>query len=624
MTASLITLMVLSVVVYFISKMNWKLGTIVNFLVGLFSMFYVFTLKIGFSETIVLFGQKLYFEWTDVSFYFSMVSLMVIVAIMFFSIRWLETQRYRAAFNMFVLMVTAGSLGVFMAADLITLYIFWEIAVLSSLLVVPMGKEEAKRAAVVYAVMSAVGTYAFLYGAFLIYQRYGTFRISSVVQSMVNDTSTGFKLAVFLLLSLAGIAKSGIFPLHTWIRKTYALSPDAFSSILSGQLSKLGNYIFTLVIAVVPSLKVFSDLIVYSNVPLPNYLLITLGNISIVIGTLMAIKQDDMKMLMAFSSVANGGYILVGLGTMDPLGFEGGMFHIFNHAVASAVIFMAFAAVIYRTKTSKISEMGGLIHKMPITFLAYLFSIISLAGIPPMSGFISKWMIYQALVRKGMFITAFLAFFGSIGSFLYVFRPLAGVFLGQLPKKYREVREAPVVMLVPMALLVLVSFFLGVWPFPVLQTIENIRMDLGVATSFKIVDRENWLIRGFAGSWNTVLVFSLFLTGFVVAYILYSLFPRARKVDLMAPHREEGTPLNVYTGGEFIYSPDLYHYNTNFYAGFERMYRNHPSWEGITSAIGKLFHDIGEWFHRWFFASSASVYTFWVVATLLLIFWVRW
>lgn len=103
-----------------------------------------------------------------------------------------------------------------------------------------------------------------------------------------------------MLLSLAGIAKSGIFPLHTWIRKTYALSPDAFSSILSGQLSKLGNYIFTLVIAVVPSLKVFSDLIVYSNVPLPNYLLITLGNISIVIGTLMAIKQDDMKMLMAF------------------------------------------------------------------------------------------------------------------------------------------------------------------------------------------------------------------------------------------------------------------------------------------------------------------------------------
>ncbi|ACB09942.1 MAG TPA: oxidoreductase [Thermotoga sp.] len=619
-----LVLLTLSIFIYLVSKMSWKMGALLNFLAGLFTILYIFTLKVGTFEKLDLFGLNIQFEWTNVSFYFSFVSLLVIVSVMLFSTKWLETQKYRASYNMFLLMVTAGSLGVFMAADLITLYVFWEIAVLSSLLIVPMEKKEARKAVVVYAVMSAVGTYAFLYGTFLAYQRYGTLNIHGIAQGMLNDTSIGFKMAVFLLLSAAGIAKSGIFPLHIWLRETHGLAPNAFSSVLSGQFIKLGNYIFLLVLSVIPSLKVFSEVTVYSGIPLPNYILIALGNVSIVIGTLMAIKQDDMKMLMAYSSVANGGYILIGIGTMDPLGFEGGMFHIFNHAVASAVIFMAFAAVIYRTKTQKISEMGGLIHKMPVTFLVYLFSIISLAGIPPMSGFISKWMIYQALVRKGMFITAFLAFFGSIGSFLYVFRPLAGVFLGQLPRKYRDVKEAPAVMLTPMVLLVLISFFLGVWPFPILQVIEKIRVDLDVAPSFKISDPENWLVKGFAGSWNPVLVFGLFLVGFIVAYILYSLFPRPKKVDLLAPHREEGTPINIYTGGEFIYNPDLYHYNTKFYAGFERMYEKHPSWEKLLKMFGKLFHDAGEWIHSWFFEPSSSAYTFWVVVTLLLVFWVRW
>jgi NADH-quinone oxidoreductase subunit M len=95
-------------------------------------------------------------------------------------------------------------------------------------------------------------------------------------------------------------------------------------------------------------------------------------------------------------------------------------------------------------------------------------------------------------------------------------------------------------------------------------------------------------------------------------------------VDLLAPHREEGTPINIYTGGEFIYNPDLYHYNTKFYAGFERMYEKHPSWEKLLKMFGKLFHDAGEWIHSWFFEPSSSAYTFWVVVTLLLVFWVRW
>lgn len=621
----LIALLIFSVVNYFISKASWRVGSIINALIGSYLIFQVFTIPKGTEVTIGKFlGETLALQWTNAGFYFSFVSLLVIVAVMFFAIKWLDSQKHPAAFNMFILMVTAGSLGVFMAKDLITLYIFWEIAVLSSMLIIPMGKKESRKAAVVYAVMSAVGTYMFLYGAFMIYSRYGTFSMPEIAKNLANDPSTSFKVAVVLLIAAAGIAKSGIFPLHTWLRIAHGNAPDAFSAVLSGQLVKLGSYVLMISVAVFPSLKIFANLKLYSGVPAPNYFLIALGAASIIIGTLMAIKQDDMKMLIAYSSVANGGYILVGIGTMDPLGFEGGVLHVFNHALAAAVIFMAFASVVYRTHTKKISELGGLIHKMPITYIAYLFAIISLAGIPPMSGFISKWMIYQALVRKGMFITAAIAFFGSIGSFLYVFRPLAGVFLGQLPRKYKDVKEVPPIMWIPMLVLVAISFVMGVWPFPILQPIENMRADLGIAPSFKIADAQNWLVRGFSGSWNPVIVFNLFITGFIVAYILYTLFPKPKKVDLLKPHKEEGAPINIYTSGEFIYTPELYHYNTKFYAGFERMYEKHPSWEKLLYMLAKFFHDVGEWIHGWFFRPSPSAYTFWLAMTILIIFWVRW
>ncbi len=621
----LISLLVTSVIIYFVSKASWRVGAILNFLIGIFLISYVFALHTGTTSDLgSLFGQKLQLTWTNASFYFSAVSLMVIVSVMLFAIKWLDSQKYPAAFNMFLLMMTAGSLGVFMAADLVTLYIFWEIAVLSSMLIVPMGKKESRKAAVIYAVMSASGTYMYLYGAFLAFQRYGTLNISEIAKQMVSDPSTGIKAAIFLLLASAGIAKSGIFPLHTWLRIAHGNAPDAFSAVLSGQLVKLGSYVLMVTVAVIPSLRVFANIPFYSGIPATNYFLIALGATSIIVGTLMAIKQDDMKMLIAFSSVANGGYILIGIGTMDPMGFEGGVLHVFNHALSAAVIFMAFASVVYRTHTKKISELGGLIHRMPITFLAYLFAIISLAGIPPMSGFISKWMIYQALVRKGMFITAFIAFFGSIGSFLYVFRPLAGVFLGQLPKKYKDVKEVSPVMWIPMMILVTISLIIGIWPFPVLQPIENMRADYGIAPMVKISNPDHWLIKGFAGNWNPVLVFNLFLIGFIIAYILYTMFPRSKKVDLLAPHKEEGTPINIYTGGEYIYTPELYHYNTKFYAGFERMYEKHPSWEKVLGMLAKFFHDLGEWVHGWFFRPSPSAYAFWVSLTILIVFWVRW
>ena len=247
---------------------------------------------------------------------------------------------------------------------------------------------------------------------------------------------------------------------------------------------------------------------------------------------------------------------------------------------------------------------------MPWTFVTYLVGIISLAGIPPTSGFISKWMIFNVLVRKGMFVTAAITFIGSVGSFLYVFRPLAGVFLGQLRPKYKDVKEVPIIMLIPMLFLVLLTVFYGVFPGSLLDAINNVQKEVGISP----IEHTLVIIKTPIGQWNTFTVFVMFAVGFVIAAVLYFLFPKPKYVDLM----------NQYTGGEYLYTPDLYHYATKFYRFIERWYDKHPSFEKLYEMLARFFKDVGEWISNWFYLSSPSAYTFWVIITLLIIFWVRW
>ena len=605
------TLMVGALVSYVISKLREDFGSWFNFLVG--SIAFMLLMRVPSNGEAVLarfVGDiNLSLRWTPLSKYFTFVSFLVILSVMFFSTKWVRSFKYPSAFNAFLLLMTAGSVGVFMAEDFLTLYIFWEIAVFSSLLIVPMGKEESRKAAVVYAVLSSIGSYMYLYATFLIHSKFQTLNIYEVSKKLI-ESPTSLKISLFLLIASAGIAKSGVFPLHTWLRIAHGNAPDAFSAVLSGQLIKMGSYVLTLSLGILPSLIMFKDLAVYSGIPAPNYLLIAFGALSIIIGTLMAIKQDDMKMLIAFSSVANSGYILIGLGMMDQVGTAGGLMHVLNHALAAAMIFLSFSAVIYRTKTTKISELGGLIHRMPITFVVYLVAIISLAGIPPMSGFVSKWMIFQALVRKGMFLTAFTVFFGSIGSFLYVFRPLAGVFLGQLPDRYKNVREVPWQMILPMVFLVLLTILYGVLPSTILGEIAKVEEFMGL----KPIEFTFSTIKTPIGGWNTILVFVMFFVGFMIAGVLYMVFPKQRKVGL----------LDTYTAGEYIYTAELYHYSSKYYRPFERLYENHPSIEKLYEMFARFFEHLGEFVHRLFFKPSPSVYVFWLIVVMIFVFKVRW
>jgi len=599
---SIIVLLIAGLVAYYVTKINTMAGayvTVVATLAGL-ALYLIQGDSILADDAIGI----IQFTVTPLGWFFSVLMLVVYSMVAFFNPFWMKKMLHPSVYNMLFLFSLAGTLGVFMADHFLVLFIFWEIVVWSSLFIIPIGK--SRQASVVYYAMSTFGSFTMLYAIFMLYATYDSFNINYVLSAAGKDPEIA--IAAFVLILLAGLVKLGVFPFHIWLPMAHGNAPDTFSPILSGGLVKMGAFAAILVTAVLPIYKAFDNQVTIMGVPILVYGFMLLGAVSIVVGTLMAIKQEDAKKLLAYSSVANAGYILIGILLSTQLSMSGALVHIFAHAIASAAAFLSIAAVSYRAGTTKMSELGGLIQKMPITYLVYLIAIISMAGIPPMAGFISKWLLFQALASQGMFVILAAMFFGSVGSFLYVFRPLSAVFLGQLKPQHKAIKEAPAGMLIPMVALSLISLFYGVLPHSLINYTAKIEAYLGMDV---VVETSGLVIKGSNGDLHAPLITAIFAFGFFIALIIFLLGPKSRKVGLM----------DTYTAGEFLYTPELYHYSFNFYAPFERLYEKHPNIVAIYAALVERVKDLGKFIRYVFFSKSPARGVMWIIVTLILLMW---
>ncbi len=558
---------------YFITQLNKQLGAWLTVLTSLTALFMLFGIndQIGSTHEFLYFS----FELTQIGWYFAFVLCLTYGMSAFYNIYFMDKYLYPNTYTMLYILSLAGSVGLFFAKDFITFFVFWELVVWTSAFIIPLGK--SRKSAYIYYVVSSIGSMATLFAILWVYKLTGSLVIREAFSLL--DVSTWTAIFIFGLFIFAGLTKIGIYPFHIWLPLAHGSAPHTFSPILSGGLVKLGAYVAYISVVLFPAYDAFSEAWMIFGIPAPIYFLMILGAISIIIGTLMAIMQDDAKKLLAYSSVANGGYILIGILMVDQVTFAGGLLHLFAHAIASATAFLTIAAVAYRTGTTKISELGGMIHRMPITYTVYLIAIISMAGIPPMAGFVSKWLILQGLASKGLLFIAFAAFFGSIGSFMYVFRPLAAVFLGQLAPKYDNLKEAPIFMVIPMVIMTGITLFIGVFPKFVLEMIVKVQVEAGITA----VTMQGTAIDIFNGYLDASHVFVIFGFGFLIALVLFLLMPKTRKVDLM----------DTYTSAEFIYTPELLHYTHDFYAPFERLYENHPSTLTLYSKLSLKLKEIG-------------------------------
>ena len=394
------------------------------------------------------------------------------------------------ALNLFLLTMSL----VAFADNVLTFLLMWEGMSLTSYFLVVTESEESEtvRASVWYVAMTHIGL-VLLLGAFILLMNGGSGAFSDL-RAGAASLSTLTRSLVFLLAFLGFGSKAGIVPLHVWLPMAHPAAPSHVSALMSGVMIKMGVY---------GILRVGLDLL-GGGPAWWGELILGVGALSAILGILYALMQTDLKKLLAYSSVENIGIILIGLGagfifhsynlmTLAALGFIGGLYHALNHAAFKGLLFLGAGSVLHATHTRDMELMGGLIKKMPATAFFFLVGAASISALPPLNGFISEWIIFQALlggftisapavsillpVAVGMLaLTSGLAAAGFVKAF--------GITFLALPRSHEaeHAHESPLSMKIGMGLLALTCLGLGLMPFVVVPIIGGALNGIGGLT----------------------------------------------------------------------------------------------------------------------------------------------
>lgn len=367
------------------------------------------------------------FSWTvrvdPLAAYFLLILAILSSAVALYSFGYLRPMQGRdlGAFGFFFNLLLLSLALVFSAANAFFFLIAWEVMALSAFCLVSFEheKKEARHAGVLFLIMSHAGT-GLLFIAFLVLasaSRSLEFSSFHLLASTMPPVQQG---AVFVLFLLGFGVKAGIIPIHIWLPEAHPVAPSNVSALMSGIVIKSGVYGMA---------RVFFDF--YGSPPLwMGTLVLTLGLISALLGVLYALMEHDLKRLLAWHSIENIGIILIGFGAalmfrsmgqvnLAALALIAGLYHTFNHATFKGLLFLGAGSVVQTTHTRNMERMGGLIRRMPVTALCFLIGAVAISGLPPLNGFVSEWLTYQAL----------LAGFGTTTSLTRVMFPIAGSLL---------------------------------------------------------------------------------------------------------------------------------------------------------------------------------------------------
>jgi NADH-quinone oxidoreductase subunit M len=370
------------------------------------------------------------------------------------------------------------------------------------------------------------------------------------------------------LFASAFLIKLAMVPFHLWQARAYSLTPGPAAAFLGAISSRMGLFAFAAVLINLLGVDAMAALEIPYTFLTARDLWLWISAITIIVPTFIALTQNDARLLLAWHGIGQSGYMLMGLLVATPLGVSGGLLHVFNYATYQAALFLAVTAVAFRTGTTNLDRLGGLVTRMPLTFVTLLLGIIGLAGLPPMNGFVSKWLIYKSLLAEQMPLLFLAASIGTLGTILSVYKLIHNIFLGQLRLEHEAVTEAPWSMVIPMLALGGIAFITGYMPGQALDLVAVAQSALGVAP----LDYHLGGIRTAAGSLNMLWVVSLMLVAIGFGALLFYSGNRASRVH----------QFDNYAGGHFLSADMRYHYSHNFYAGLMRVigpwYRGSVQW----------------------------------------------
>ncbi len=370
----------------------------------------------------------------------------------------IDRQKISLFYTAFLLCLT-GLLGITMTGDAFNVFVFLEISSLATYALVAMGKDRAALlASFRYLIMGTIGATFLLIGIGLLYVSTGTLNMADIANKMpaiihLKTTEAGI---AFIILGLA--IKAAIFPMHFWLPSVYRYSPSMISAFLAGTATKVSLYalirfIFTL----------FGKNDLYTSIPFSS-LLMTLAVIAMFAGSLRAIRETDLRSVLAWSSVAQVGYIALGISLASQSGVAAAITHIFNHALIKSSLFFIAGCIVYSYGSCTLDNFRGLAKKMPWTSAAFVICGLSLIGIPLTAGFTSKWVLVKAAFDADLWIIAGLIIFSSLLAIIYVWKFVEAAYFSPTDNQNTNEgssRSLPASMVVTVWLLVALNIYFG-------------------------------------------------------------------------------------------------------------------------------------------------------------------
>jgi len=351
----------------------------------------------------------------------------------------------------------AGLMGIAITGDAFNVFVFLEISSLSAYALIAMGrKPRALTSAYQYLVMGTIGGTFILLGIGLMYQMTGTLNMADLAERLPAVTHTTTIRAALAFLTVGVSIKLALFPLHVWLPNAYTYAPTVVTAFLAATATKVSFYVLARVIC-----TLFGAALVFDAMSLDKALMF-FALLAIYAGSVVAIFQKDVKRLLAYSSVAQIGYMVLGLSYGTVTGLTGGIVHLFNHALMKGGLFMVVGCIIYRIGSSNIEDMRGLGKRMPFTMLAFVFGGLSLIGVPLTVGFVSKWYLILGALELGLWPVALAALMSSLLAVVYVWRVVEALYFGEPTGRAAEATEAPLTLLAPTWLMIGGTILFGI------------------------------------------------------------------------------------------------------------------------------------------------------------------
>ncbi len=499
-----------------------------------------------------------------------------------YSLGYMSGRNRLREYYAFFLFALGGSGGVLLADHLLLFLIFWEVVSVSLYFLITTGGAQSKAGATKTFAMLGGGDGCLLLGIGLVWCLQRSFTISS----LSIPVGGALPVIAFVLMMIGSITKAGSMPFHSWIPAASEAAPAPVMAFLPAALDKLlGIYLLVML-----ATRLF---ILTGGLGL---LLMIIGAVTILAAVMMAMVQHELPRLLAYHAVSQVGYMLLGIGTLNPLGIAGGLFHMLNNSIYKNCLFLCAGAVKKKTGTNDLAELGGLAAAMPVTFVACLVSALAISGVPPFNGFVSKWLVYQGVLEtasKASFIFLVAAMFGSALTLASFIKVIYSVFLGTKSQAAAKVnKDVGFGMALPVIVLALLSLGFGIYyRFP-LNTF--ILPGAGVQATLP-------------GIWSATWATGLIILGLVIGLVIY----------LLGRYRKSARVVSPFTGGEKLDEKTgrvlgTYFYDTikmmpvlkSTYKAQERGHLDPYAWIGglglgITGLLKRLHNGLLSWYLSW-------------------------